>query len=84
MTNPQFPQYAAFTPEGHCDNGEYSYRLKSGARLYLRPDEHTKFGLLQLAGPDFWLDVAPDKRGAVDWDKAAAAAMHACHEGDAQ
>lgn len=69
------PKYAPFTARGRDDTGRYHYVTMSGAEIDLAPDEHTKYGLLQLAGPEFWRDVAPAQRGMVDWDAAASLTM---------
>jgi len=80
MTTPlirRIHQNNFFTPHGRTFGGLYVYETKSGATFYMHHDDHTRLGLLQLAPPEYWRDVAETEFAAIDYDLAAYALMSA-------
>lgn len=68
---------APFRCLGH-DRGTYFYLPRDGGQVIpLSDSRHTKLGLLNLAGLDWWLSTFP-KGAAVDWDKAADTLIKQC------
>jgi len=68
---------APFRCLGH-DRGIYFYLPRDGGQVIsLSDSRHTKLGLLNLAGLDWWLSTFP-KGAAVDWDQAADTLIKQC------
>lgn len=67
-----------FTPLGFDGDAYYYQPHKTGQVMRLSRSAHTSTNLVALAPLDYWEQIAPGQRSAVDWTKAAATMFAIC------